>query len=183
MTLFDLVVIAIVVLSALFALTRGLVREVISLVAWVAALIVAFSFAGPLSGHFETVKSNPVLVQVLAFSALFIGVLIVGGLIAAVISGAVRAIGLGWLDRLLGMLFGVVRGVVLVVIGVLLAGLTTLPQTDWWQNSTLAAPFTAAALEFRDWLPPAWAERLDFSRDRPASRDSMRVALTLQRET
>src|SRR5512132_1719575 len=106
MTIFDVVVIGAIVLSALLALVRGLVREVIALLTWIAALIVALSFAGPLASAFETAKTNPVLVQVLSFSAIFIGVLIAGGLVARMLSGAVRAIGLGWLDRLLGGAFG-----------------------------------------------------------------------------
>ncbi|HZP88623.1 MAG TPA: CvpA family protein [Burkholderiales bacterium] len=182
MTLLDLVIVAIVVLSALFALSRGLIREVIALASWIVALVAAFAYAGPLASQFDMAKTSPVLTPVLAFGAIFIGVLIVGAVIAAMLSGAVRAIGLGWLDRLLGAAFGVVRGAVIVVIAVLLAGLTTLPQTQWWQNSALAPPFVAAASEFRDWLPPAWAGRLDFSGRRPASKD-LRVASPVQRET
>ena len=69
-------------------------------------------------------------------------------------------------------------------LGILLAGLTSIPGSDWWQNSALAAPLTAAALELKDWLPSAWAERLDFSPGRPASREGgTRVALPAQRET
>ena len=48
---------------------------------------------------------------------------------------------------------------------VLVAGLTTLPRANWWQNSALAPPFVAAALVLKPWLPERWAERLDFSRD------------------
>jgi membrane protein required for colicin V production len=184
MTLFDLIVIATILISTLLALSRGLVREVIALVAWIVALVLGLSFAGPLAGQFGNWKVNPAVLQVIAFIVIFFAVLIAGGVIAALLSGVIRTIGLGWLDRLLGGGFGEVRGVLLVLFGILLAGLTSIPRSDWWQNSALAAPLTAAALELKDWLPSAWAERLDFSPGRPASREGgTRVALPAQRET
>ena len=182
MTLFDFVVIACIVISALLALARGLIREVIALAAWIAALVLALALAGPLAEQFRTWNVSPAVLQVLAFVAIFFAVLIAGGIIAALLSGAVRAIGLGWLDRLLGGAFGVARGVLLVLVGILVAGLTSMPRSDWWQNSATAAPLTAAALEFRDWLPSAWAERLDFSPSPPPSRGhGMRVGLPAHR--
>jgi uncharacterized membrane protein required for colicin V production len=58
--------------------------------------------------------------------------------------------------------FGVARGVLIVVIAVLLAGLTTLPREEWWQNALLAPPLVIAALSLRPWLPQALARRLDY---------------------
>ena len=184
MTLFDFVVIAAILISTLLALARGLVREVIALAAWIAALVLALAFAGPLAAQFGNWNMSPAVLQVLAFIVILFAVLVAGGVIAALLSGAIRTIGLGWLDRLLGGAFGAVRGVLLVLFGILLAGLTSIPRSDWWQNSALAAPLTAAALELKDWLPSAWAERLDFPPSRPASHgDGLRVALPAQRET
>jgi membrane protein required for colicin V production len=76
--------------------------------------------------------------------------------------------GLGFVDRGLGGLFGFARGGVLVLAFVLVAGLTTLPLRDWWQNSTFASPFEAAALSLRPWLPPQWAQRLAYPDRRTA---------------
>ncbi len=101
---------------------------------------------------------------------IFIGVLIAGGVLGRLIAGAVRAIGLGWIDRLLGGAFGVARGLAILIIGILVAGLTDVPRSASWQDALLARPLVAAALQFRDWLPPAWSERLDFSPEGPASR-------------
>ena len=86
-----------------------------------------------------------------------------------------RAIGLGFVDRLLGAVFGVARGVLIVVIGVLVAGLTTLPQQEWWQNAMFAPPLVAAALSLRPWLPQAWAEQLDFGKPGAASKPQGRA--------
>src|SRR5437868_6657425 len=116
MTLFDLVVVAVVLFSALFALMRGFIREVIALAAWIAGLVLAFMFAGPLAAQFESARSSPVLAQVLAFAAILVAVLIVGGIIAAVLSGAIRAVGLGGLDRLLGGACGVLRALAFVLL-------------------------------------------------------------------
>ncbi|MEP7208415.1 MAG: CvpA family protein [Casimicrobiaceae bacterium] len=184
MTMFDLVVVVILGLSVLIALVRGLVREVIALAAWIAALVVALLYSGDLATVFAGWNMGSLLAQVLAFAALFLGVVIAGGLIAMTLSRAVRAVGLGWVDRLLGGAFGLARGMVIVLVGVLLAGLTSLPRNAWWQDAVLAEPLVGAALQFRDWLPPAWAEQLDFSAQGPASGGSgMRVALPWQRES
>ncbi|TMG82550.1 MAG: CvpA family protein [Betaproteobacteria bacterium] len=74
----------------------------------------------------------------------------------------IRAIGLGFVDRIFGALLGIARGVLIVVIGVLLVGLTTLPRQDWWQNSLFAPSLVNLALTVRPWLPQAWSERLNF---------------------
>ncbi len=184
MTGFDLVVIGIIVLSALFAFMRGLLREVIALVSWIVALVAAFTFAEPIANAFDTTQTHPIAMQVVAFIAVFAAVLIVGRIIAAATSSAVRAVGLGWLDRLLGAGFGVARGVLAVLVVIIVAGVTNLPRSDWWQNSALAPVFVAAALELKDWLPANWAERLELSGSRPAPRgDGMRVARPLPTET
>jgi membrane protein required for colicin V production len=100
--------------------------------------------------------------HVIAFALIFVGVLVAGALVAYVLGKFVRAAGLGFVDRFLGAVFGVARGVIIVVLAVLVAGLTTLPRHDWWQNAALGPPLVAAALALRPWLPAAWAERLDY---------------------
>lgn len=183
MTLFDVAVVAILALSALIALMRGLVREVIALAAWVAALVLALLYTGELAAVFLTWNMGPVLAQVLAFGAIFFGVVIAGGFVAMALSRAVRAVGLGWVDRLLGSAFGLARGLVIVLIGILVAGLTSLPRNPWWQDALLAEPLVSTALQFRDWLPPAWADRLDFSAQGGATGNAgMRVALPARLE-
>jgi membrane protein required for colicin V production len=105
---------------------------------------------------------NPVTRYLAAFALIFLVVVIIGSLLGWVLSRAIRAIGLGFVDRLLGAVFGVARGVLIVVIAVLLAGLTTLPRQEWWQNALLAPPLVIAALSLRPWLPQALAQRLDY---------------------
>jgi membrane protein required for colicin V production len=86
-------------------------------------------------------------------------------------------VGLGFLDRTLGAIFGLARGLLIAVLFVLFAGLTTLPRTDWWQNSATSPALTAAALTLRPWLPRAWAERLDYGpRERRPAKSVVKAA-------
>ena len=161
MSAFDLIVIGVIALSTIVAFWRGLIRVVMSLVALIAAVLAAMQFS-PAVAALLPALGDPVTRYVAAFALIFIVVALVGALLGWVLSRAIRAIGLGFVDRLLGAVFGVARGVLIVVIAVLLAGLTTLPRQEWWQNALLAPPLVIAALSLRPWLPQALAKRLDY---------------------
>jgi membrane protein required for colicin V production len=174
MTAFDLVVLVVIALSTLFAFVRGVIRELIALIAWVAGFVAAFAFT-PLVGSWIPEFGHPSVRYIIAFALILIGALLLGALIAWPLAKAVRAAGLGFVDRFLGSIFGVARGLLLVVAFVLIAGLTALPRADWWQNSALAPPFVVAALALSPWLPRQWAERLDYSREGVRPRSTQRV--------
>lgn len=163
MTVFDLGVLAIVALSALFAYFRGVVRELIALVSWIAALGVALAFEDRLAAMLPGFADTPAARHVIAFALIFVAVLVAGALVAYPLVKLVRAAGLGFADRFLGAVFGLARGMVIVLFAVLVAGLTTLPRHEWWQNAALGPPLVEAALALRPWLPAAWAGRLDYS--------------------
>ena len=160
---FDLALIAVVALSALFAFVRGVIRELIALVTWVVGFVAAIEYAGPLANMFSRLDMAPVAKQALAFAVILIAVMIAGAIVSRLLTGVVRAIGLGFVDRTLGAVFGVARGLLAVVAFALIAGVTALPKRDWWQNSSLGQPLAQAALSLKPFLPRAWAERLDFS--------------------
>jgi len=162
MTAFDLIVIGIVGLSMVLAFWRGLIRVVISLVALVAAVLAAIQFSPLVADMLPVMSSSPTSRYLAAFALIFIAVVVIGALLGWALSRAIRAIGLGFVDRLLGAIFGVARGVLIVVIVVLLAGLTTLPRQEWWQNALFAPPLVIAALSLRPWLPQSLAQRLDY---------------------
>jgi membrane protein required for colicin V production len=164
MTAFDFIVIGVVVLSTLLAFMRGFMRVVVSLAALVVAALAAIHFSAPAGRLLPEFGGSPATRYIVAFALIAIAVLIVGAVVGWVLSRLVRAIGLGFLDRLLGAVVGLARGVLIAVLGVLLAGLTSLPRQDWWQNALFAPPLVAAALSLRPWLPPAWAERLDYGK-------------------
>jgi membrane protein required for colicin V production len=166
MTAFDLIVIGIVGLSTVFAFWRGLVRVVVSLAALVVAVVAAIQFSPSAANMLLALSDNSRARYLAAFALIFIFVVLIGALLAWALSKAIRVIGLGFVDRLLGAVFGVARGVLIVVIAVLLAGLTTLPRQEWWQNALFAPPLVIAALSLRPWLPQALAQRLDYGSGR-----------------
>jgi membrane protein required for colicin V production len=172
MTAFDFIVIGIIGLSTLFAFARGFVRVVISLVAWVVALVAAFQYADVLAAWLPGFADAGRARYIVAFVLLMAVVLLVGALLGWLLSRLVRAVGLGVVDRTLGAVLGVARGMLIVVIGVLIAGLTTFPQQEWWRHAMFAPALVDAALSVRPWLPQAWAERLAFPRPerKPAKR-------------
>jgi membrane protein required for colicin V production len=163
MTAFDFGVLIVVGLSTLFAFIRGVIREVIALVAWVVGLVAAVTFTPSLGDWLPASLGGPALRDVLAFVMILFGALLAGSFIAWPLAKAVRAVGLGFVDRFLGSIFGLARGLLLVIAAVLVAGLTSLPRSSWWQDSLLAGPLVAAALAVAAHLPAAWAGALDYS--------------------
>jgi membrane protein required for colicin V production len=165
MNAFDWTIVAVVGMSMVFAFFRGVTRELIALLAWVLGFIAAVALTPLLGGMLPEIGNNPVFRYLIAFVVVFIACLVMGALIAWPLASVIRKAGLGFVDRFLGAVFGIARGVVLVMAFVLVAGLTTLPRLDWWQNAALAPPLTVAAMSFKPWLPPEWAQRLDYSRE------------------
>jgi membrane protein required for colicin V production len=110
MTSFDYAILAILALSVLISIWRGLVREVISILSWLVALWLAVRFAVDMAEWMPAAISNPSLRYVAAFACLFLGTIIVLELIGVLIAKLLRAVGLGFLDRLLGAIFGFARG-------------------------------------------------------------------------
>ncbi len=164
MTLFDFAVLAVVALSTLLAFIRGVVRELLAIAAWIVGFVAAIRCSGPIAELFSGLQMTPAARHVLAFVLILVAALLAGALLAWLLRSVVHAVGLGFVDRALGGLFGVARGALLVLIFVLFAGLTAMPKQDWWQNATLGPPLVALALALRPYLPPDWGRRLDYSR-------------------
>jgi membrane protein required for colicin V production len=163
MTSFDWVVVCIVGLSTLFAYFRGVIREVIALIAWVLGFIFAIAFAPIVGAMLPDIAGHPALRYLLAFVLILVAALLIGALVAWPLSKAVRAAGLGFVDRFLGLIFGVVRGVVFMLAFVFIAGLTPLPRTVWWQSAVLIPPLVAGVYAMRTHLPAVLADHLDYS--------------------
>lgn len=162
MTWLDYAVIGVFGVSTAWGLWCGLVREIVSLLGWLVAFLSASLFAGPLSVHMPDSVPTAELRTVAAFLLIFIAALVVTTLLGIVLSHLVKAVGLGGLDRTLGALFGMARGVLVLVAIALLAGLTRAPAQPWWRDSFSGAVLVAAALAFKPWLPPTFAERLRY---------------------
>jgi len=163
MTALDLIVLAVIALSVMFAYFRGVVREIVALAAWIVGLVAAFRYMDQVATIFGGLDVMPAVRHVLAFVLILVAFMIAGALVAWILRSAVRAVGLGFVDRFLGALFGVARGALIAVLFALIAGVTTLPRHDWWQNSLVGPVLADSALALRPYLPGDWAERLDFS--------------------
>lgn len=133
----DWTILGVVGLSALLSLTRGFMREAISLLALLVAVVVARLFSGQVELLLAGWIASAPLRSSAAFALLFLGVLVLGGILGRLLGHLLRVSGLGMFDRLLGMAFGVVRGLVIVVL--LAAALEQTPATasESWISSRL----------------------------------------------
>lgn len=162
MTVFDYVVLGAVALSLLLGVWRGVVSEILALVAWVAAFVAARTWAAPAGEMLALGLTEPAWRQVAGFLAIFVAVLVLFALARWLVSLLLKAVGLAPLDRVLGAVFGIARGVLVVWVVVLLAGLTALPQQQWWRQALLAPPLETAVLAAKPWLPPDLAKRIHY---------------------
>jgi membrane protein required for colicin V production len=162
MTWLDYAVLAVLIVSLVWSALRGVVREIISLGGWIIAFLAASLFAGPMAVHLPQGIPGDALRTLAAFIAIFVVVLILSALVGALMSRLVKAVGLGPLDRMLGALFGIARGAILVLAAALAAGLTSAPTQPWWKDSMSGEPLKRAALALKPWLPESLAQRLRY---------------------
>lgn len=156
----DWVILGILGVSVLVSLFRGFVREAFSLATWVVAGFFAFRFSEPVAARLENWIETPSIQLIAAFLVVFIGILVVGSLLGVLVGQMVKHSGLSGTDRLLGALFGLARGVAIVVIGVILAGLTPFPEDPWWDESALLPYFETMADQVVSQLPPGLKDQL-----------------------
>ena len=162
MTWLDYAALAILVASVLWGIWRGLVREVISIGAWVLAFLGANLFAGPLGDALPKALPTPEIRVAVAFVAVFIAILAVCALLSRLLSKLVHGAGLGELDRSLGGVFGVARALLILLAFALVAGLTALPRQPVWRNSISGPLLAQAVLAIKPWVPPSFGLRLRY---------------------
>ncbi|MES9940992.1 MAG: CvpA family protein [Candidatus Thiodiazotropha sp. 6PLUC2] len=149
----DILIIAIIALSAVISLIRGFMQEALSLATWIAAFTLAWLFFRTLSVELIPWIDVPSIRLGVSFGLILIGVLIIGAVINHFMKVLVDTTGLSGTDRLIGIFFGVARGAVIVAILVLLAGLTPFPNDPWWHESRLIPYFQEMALWLKSYLP------------------------------
>lgn len=162
LTWVDYGILGLLVLSMALSAWRGFVREALSLASWIAALVVAVVFADTAAALLVDYVSVPSARLVIGFAVLFLLTLIVGGLLSYLISTLVDKTGLSGTDRAVGVVFGLLRGIAIVAVLVLLAGLTPVAQDPWWDQSVLLPRFVDLATYLRDLLPPEYADYFAF---------------------
>jgi membrane protein required for colicin V production len=159
----DIVILALIALSAILSLFRGFVREAVALATWLVALLVAMAFYEDLAAILSQWITTPSAQKVTAFVVLFICVLLLGAIVNFLAGRLVDKTGLTGTDKMLGIVFGVARGGVIVAILVLLAGLTPLPQDPWWQDSQFLGYFEEFAMWMRNYLPSDIADNITYA--------------------
>ena len=162
MTIFDYIVLFILVSSVVISTMRGLVKEILSLVGWIAAFVVANAFGAKLAPMLPSVIPGESLRLIVAFIALFLGVRVLMGLLALAIGALIEATGLSLADRGLGGLFGLGRGIVIVLAGVILCGMTSIPQQAFWKEALLSPMAETGARTVKPFLPAALAQHVQF---------------------
>ena len=155
----DLLIIAIIIISALISLVRGFVKESLSLASWIFAGFIALRYFTPLADLLEPYIESPTIRTGSGFAILFVCSLIIGAIVNYMASQAVTKTGLTGTDKSLGVVFGAARGLLIVTMLVLLAGLTPMPSEPWWNDSAMIAFFSDMANWIKDILPQDVAGR------------------------
>jgi len=153
MTVVDVVIIFVICLSTFFSLLRGFVKEAISLASWLLAVWLASSFGGRLAAVLPSSIESEAVRQAVGFGLLFVLTLMIGSLVNYLVAGVVKKTGLSGADRVFGMLFGFLRGAMIIMAFVVVGGMTPIPQQGWWQSSILLERFGRVAVAMQDFLP------------------------------
>lgn len=162
----DYSIIAILGLSVIIGLYRGFLREAMGLVIWAAAFWVAFTFTSNITPLLENGIELPSARSAIAFAMLFLATLVLGGLISWLIGQLVEKTGLSGTDRMLGSVFGVLRGLALVIVLLLVAGFTPLPKDPWFQQSSVIQKLLPLVEWSSGFIPESVREHIDFDPDK-----------------
>lgn len=136
MTQVDNLILAVIAISSAFGVRRGFIKEIMSLLSWIAALLVSRVYSGSLASILENLIDNPSVRYVIAFSVLFVVIIMLGTLLNHFMSKLLVVTGLKTIDRLLGAVFGVARGTVIVLVFLFVLNVF-VSESEWWQQSTL----------------------------------------------
>lgn len=162
MTIFDYIVLSIIGLSVILSVMRGVVREVLAIVGLVAAFYVGVTYTNQLLPMMPVDIPNEALRVLAAFLVLFLATLLLATLLGIALSAIFKKAGLGWLNRFLGALFGVARGLLIVCVIVFLAGLTDIPKDPRWRNAMFSAPIEALVVNLLPWVPESIAKQVKY---------------------
>ncbi|MDM0043863.1 CvpA family protein [Variovorax dokdonensis] len=160
MSALDWIAVALLGLSVLVGVWRGLLFEVISLCGWIAAFFVAQWFASDLAEILPMGTPDAPWRYAAAFVLIFVAVAFGIGLLASLIRALVKAVGLRPVDRTLGAVFGLARGVLALLMVAVAVHLFSLEQSAWWRESSSATLLDAALLNAKPALPEKLASYL-----------------------
>ncbi|WP_438465027.1 CvpA family protein [Marinomonas sp. PE14-40] len=155
----DWVVFAVITLSTLLSLKRGFIKEVLSLITWVLAFVIAVKFSSQMQSLIVDQVQNDQIRYIVAFASLFVVSLCVGALINFLLGSLIKITGLSSTDRVLGMLFGFARGTLILVAFTSLLSLSpVVTETDFWKDSKLVPKLVV----LKDWARDVLGKGSDY---------------------
>lgn len=152
--------VAVLAASFLLGAWRGLVYEVLSVISWIAAFVLAQWFAPQVAARLPMGGTAEALRYASGFLLIFMGVVFAGGLLAWITRKLVQAVGLRPIDRTLGALFGLLRGAVLLLAAAVIVNMTSLKSADWWVESRTSGVTLAALKGLKPVLPERFGRYL-----------------------
>lgn len=149
----DLVIIAVIGLSALTGLFRGVVKEVIALGIWILAIWLGYNYSQSLDPWLQSYIQEKSARTVVAFLIILFGTLLAGGIVNTILSFMLKSTGLSGMDKILGMVFGFARGVFIVALILAAVKMTSLPYQQYVQNSKVIAQLNPVVNWISGYLP------------------------------
>ena len=160
MAILDWVLIAVLVASLMLGAWRGLVYEVLSVMSWIAAFVLAQWLAPDVASRLPMGSASEPVRYAAGFVVVLVAAAFAGGLIAWALKKLIEAIGLRPVDRTLGAAFGLARGVVLLLAAAVVVNMTPLKGVVWWQESAGAGVLTVALKGMKPVLPEEFGQYL-----------------------
>jgi len=186
----DFVFIGIIGVSVIISLFRGLVKEVLSLLIWIGAFWAAYHFVDKGAGSLTSIIELPSARHLIAFVAIFLVALIVGGMINFIIGKLVTKTGLSGTDRFFGMFFGALRGLIVIIAITFFIKATPLSEDPWWQESKLSPHFSSISEWVRERMPEEFSDYFSFieikkakDNQNPTGMDELIQSLSNQKST
>lgn len=166
MNIIDFSIIGALTISCIISLMRGFIKEVVSLVSWLLAFTLSISYAEKAQQLFAGSIHNVTVRFGLSLALIFIFVLLIGAIINKILGYIVTQTGFGAFDKIIGLFFGFIRGVLLICIVIFFAMMTSVEHAKLWKRSELIPHFIAVI----DWLD---IDNLDLPRFDP---DQLRLS-------
>jgi membrane protein required for colicin V production len=141
----DYIILAIILVSAVMGLVRGLLREAIAVITWFLAIVLAWSFGPSLEPHLGGVLVGSPLRIWAARAIIFVGILLLGGAVAVIVSHYVRVSMFAGMDKFLGLVFGLIRGIVIVGAFTIAVQALRMDEDASWKRSKLMPYATGVA--------------------------------------
>lgn len=158
----DYVIAVLLGLAALRGLFRGLLKELFALGSWLVAIMIGVQYNVELAFLLQNAITNPAIRVASAFVVLVAITLLFAALINFLLSELIYKSGFSLINRLFGFCLGLIKGSLLVLILILLAGLGTIPEVPWWKQSLLIPPFQSLVVWLKDYIPSNLAGYINF---------------------